>query len=121
MCPIVRYEIKKDRIFNGDVDITDTLSIKEKQQIISDFNKKMIQIKESEETQKRIEKVGKEQKNAKKDHKRAEKKQKKAEMELKKREKSQSNFDKSIKNHKGAIKKYEKLKKQGKLSPQDEN
>ena len=116
----VAYEIKKDRIFKDDVDVTDTLDIEDKQQIMGAFDKKMLQVKEAEETQKRIEKAEKEQKNAEKDQKRAEKKQKKAEKELKQRQKAQSNFDKSTKKHKAAINKYEKLKKKGKLSPIDE-
>lgn len=116
----IDYEIKKGRIFKGDIDVTDTLSIEEKQQITAAFDKKMIKIEEAEETQKRIGKAEKEQKNAEKDQKRAEKKRKKAEKELKKRQKAQSNFDKSIKKHKDALDKYEKLKKKGKLSPVDE-
>lgn len=116
----IKYEIKKDRIFKDSIDVTDTLSIEEKEEIRAVFEKKMVKIKEDDETQKRIEKAEKEQKSAEKDQKRAEKKQKKAEKELKKRQKAQSNFDKSTKKHKDAINKYEKLKKKGKLSPQDE-
>ncbi len=107
------YEIKKDRIFKADLDVTDTLSEEEKQQIRGAFDEKMLKVKEAEETQKRIEKAEKKQKSA-------EKKQKKAEKELKKSQKAQSNFDKSTKKHKDAISKYEKLKKKGKLSPVDE-
>ncbi|WP_298556498.1 hypothetical protein [uncultured Algibacter sp.] len=109
----VSYEIKKDRIFKDSVDITDNLSVEDKQGIRTSFNKKATQIKAAEDAQKRIEK-------AKKDQLKAEKRQKKAEKALKKRQKAQSKFDKSTKKHKKAIKKYEKLKGQGKLSPEDE-
>lgn len=116
----VSYEIKNDRIFKAGLDVTETLSVEEKQDIRLAFDEKTAKLKEVEETQKRVEKAEKEQENAEKDQKRAEKKQKKAEKELKNRQKTQSNFDKSIKKHKAAISKYEKLKKKGKLSPQDE-
>lgn len=116
----VNYEIKNDRVFKAGVDITDTLSADEKQDILQAFDKKMTQIEASEATKKRIEKAEKEQEKAEKDQKKAEKKQKRAEKELKKRKKAQSNFDKTTKKHKAAISKYEKLKKRGKLSPQDE-
>lgn len=116
----VKYEIKEDRIFKDSVDVTDTLSVEKQSEIRAAFDKKMAQIKATEETKKRLEKAEKEQEKAEKEQKRAEKKQKKAEKELKKRKKAQSNFDKSVKKHKDATKKYEKLKKKGKLSPQDE-
>ena len=116
----ITYEIKNDRIFKDDIDVTDILSTEEKQQIRVAFDKKMTQINKAKESQKRLEKAKKEQRKAEKDQKRAEKKQKRAEKELKQRQKTQSNFDKSIKKHKGAIKKYEKLKKKGKLSPEGE-
>ena len=116
----VNYKVKNDRVFKADVDITDTLSAEEKQNIFEAFDKKMAQIDASEATKKRIEKAEKQQEKAEKDQKKAEKKQKKAEKALKKRKKAQSNFDKSTKKHKATINKYEKLKKKGKLSPQDE-
>ena len=109
----VNYEVKKGRIFKDSIDVTDTLSIEDKDKIRVAFDKKMMQIKEAKNTQNRIEK-------AEKDQKKAEKKQKKAEKELKKRQKSQSNFDKSTKKHDDAINKYNRLKKKGKLSPEDE-
>lgn len=109
----VAYEIKKDRIFQSGLDITDALPEEEKQQIRSAFDKKMLKVKEGEEIEKRIKKAEKKQKTA-------ENKQKKAEKELKKSQKAQSNFDKSTKKHKDALNKYEKLKKKGKLSPQNE-
>ena len=107
------YSVKKEKIFKGDVDVTETLSVEERKQIRAAFNNKMSRIKETEDTQKQLEK-------AEKDQKKAEKRQKKAEKALKKRKRAQSNFDKSAKKHQGAIKKYEKLKKRGKLSPEDE-
>ena len=107
------YDVKKEKIFKGDVDVTETLSVEERRQIRTTFNNKMSRIKETEETQKQLEKAGK-------DQKKAEKRQKKAEKALKKRKKAQLSFDKSAKKYQGAIKKYEKLKKKGKLSPEDE-
>jgi septal ring factor EnvC (AmiA/AmiB activator) len=114
------YKIKKERIFKDSIDVTETLSDDEKQQIRAAFNREMAQIKESEEVAKRLEKAEKEQKKAEKERKKAEKEQKKVEKALKKKEKAQSNFEKAVKKHEDAIKKYEKLKKKGKLSPVDE-
>ncbi|NNC49977.1 MAG: hypothetical protein HKO01_05520 [Flaviramulus sp.] len=111
------YEIKKDQIFKNSINVTETLTTEEKQQIRNALDNKMAQIKESEERAKRLEKAEKEQKKAEKQQKVAEKKQKKAEKELKQNEKAQSNFDKAVKKHEDAIQKYEKLKNKGKLSP----
>ena len=109
----VTYKVKKEQIFKGSVDITETLSAEEKQQIRIAFDNKMIQDKESIKVEKRLKKAEKDQKSAKK-------KQKKAEKALKKKEKAEYDFGKSGKNHEEAIKKYDKLKKKGKLSPEDE-
>ena len=114
------YKIKKEQVFKDGIDVTETLTIEEKQQIRAAFDKKMAQIKESEEVAKRLEKAEKEQKKAEKERKKVEKEQKKLEKALKKKEKAQSNFEKAVKKHEDAIKKYEKLKTKGKLSPVDE-
>lgn len=70
-----------------------------------------------DEERKRAEKIVK---KAESDLKNAEKKQKKAEKELKARDKAQSNYEKAGDKYNDAIKKYEKLKRKGKLSPNDE-
>ncbi|XMO88408.1 hypothetical protein AAFN75_08935 [Algibacter sp. AS12] len=114
------YEIKKDKIFKAGVDVTETLSEEDKAGVLAAFNSKMAQIKNAEETKKRVEKAEKEQEKAEKEQKQAEKKQKKAEKELKKSQKAQSKYDKAAKKHKDALSKYEKLKSKGKLSPVDE-
>ena len=114
------YEVKNDRVLKAGVDVTDSLSVEAKQKITTAFDKKVIKIKAAEETKARIEKAEKEQEKAEKEQKRAEKKQKTAEKALKKKQKAQSNYEKSTKKHSNAIKKFEKLKKKGKLSPQDE-
>ncbi|GAA4949702.1 hypothetical protein GCM10023314_23780 [Algibacter agarivorans] len=110
----VTYKIEKERIFKDNIDVTETLTLEKKQQIRTAFDKKLLQIEESEQITKRLKKV-------EKDKKSAIKKQKKAEKSLKQKKKTQSNFDKSGKKHQGAIKKYDKLKKKGKLSPEDES
>jgi phenylalanyl-tRNA synthetase alpha subunit len=73
--------------------------------------------KSLDEQRKRAERVVKKAEN---DLKNAEKKQKKAEKELKARDKAQSNYEKAGNKYNDAIKKYEKLKRKGKLSPNDE-
>ncbi|WJJ97357.1 hypothetical protein [Algibacter luteus] len=114
------YEVKKGKIFNNGVDVTETLTAEDQEKIKLAVNEKMADIEEAEKAEKRLEKAEKEQKKAEKEQKRAEKQQKKAEKELKRQQKAQSNYDKSIKKHKAAVKKYEQLKKKGKLSPIDE-
>ncbi|MCF7559875.1 hypothetical protein L3X39_04430 [Sabulilitoribacter multivorans] len=107
------YEVKKGQIFKGGLDVTETLSTEEQLQIREAFDREIARIKAAEREEKRL-------KNAEKDQKRAEKKQKKAEKALKQKEKAESNFNKAEKKYEDAIKKYEKLKKKGKLSPEDE-
>ncbi|MBC3756946.1 hypothetical protein H7U19_00925 [Hyunsoonleella sp. SJ7] len=109
----VVYEVKKDLIFKDGADVTNTLTPEEKTKIRSAFEKRKLQMGETERVEKQLEKAEKEQKKA-------EKKQKQAEKALKKKQKAQSNFEKATKKHEVATKKYEKLKKKGKLSPQDE-
>ena len=103
------YKVKKDLIFLDGVDVTPNLTVSE-QTAIKDALKRQID----------FEKVEKEQKRAEKKQKQAEKKQKKAEKEVKKREKAQRNLEKSQKKLKKDTTKYEKLKANGKLSPEDE-
>jgi hypothetical protein len=43
----ITYKVKKDKIFNGDLDVTDTLPVDEKKQIIASFDEKKQQIKEA--------------------------------------------------------------------------
>jgi hypothetical protein len=107
------YTVKKEAIFKNGMDVTETLTLEERKEIKANLEEKIRQEKAKEETEKKIEKAEKEQK-------RAENKQKKAEKALKKREKEHSNFEKSVKKHEDAISKYEKLKRKGKLSPEDE-
>lgn len=107
------YLVKGDTILKDGIDVTNTLNIEEQQSIRSTLEK----IEEQEEV---AEKKEKELKKAEKEQKKAENKQKSAEKALKKREKAHSNFEKSGKKYEDAISKYEKLKKKGKLSPEDE-
>ena len=144
----VGYEVKKGRIFKGDVDVTYTLTMEEKEQIMAAFDKKKRELEQAEDAEKRIEKAEKQQEKAEretekaeKEQMQAEKKQKKAEKEqeklekeqkkiekekkktekvLKKTEKAQSTLDKSIEKHEEALKKHKKLKRKGKLSPLDD-
>ena len=103
------YKIKKDLIFLDGVDVTPNLTVSE-QTAIKDALKNKVA----------LEKAEKKQKEAEKAEKKAEKKQKKAEKAVKKREKAESNLEKGQKKLKKDTAKYEKLKVDGKLSPQDE-
>lgn len=109
----VIYEVKNEKVFKENVDVTETLSSEEKEQIKITLNKKIAALETSEETAKKLEKEEKERRKIEKKHKKIEK-------ELKKKEKAQSNFDRATRKHKEAVSRYGKLKKRGKLSPQKE-
>ncbi|MFG6686950.1 hypothetical protein ACGK9U_10235 [Mariniflexile sp. HNIBRBA6329] len=107
------YKIKGKTILQDGVDVTTTLSVEDQAGVWEAFNKEKALDKERKDGEKAIKKAEKEQKAA-------EKKQKKAEKELKAKEKAQSKFEDANDDHADAVKKYEKLKKKGKLSPNDE-
>ncbi|MFD0990237.1 hypothetical protein ACFQ1R_09025 [Mariniflexile jejuense] len=107
------YKIKGKTILLDDADVTTTLSAEEQSGIWEAFNKQKALDKEREAAEKAIKKAEKEQKKA-------EKRLKKAEKEIKAKEKAQSKFDDANDDYNDAIKKYEKLKRKGKLSPNDE-
>ncbi len=102
------YQVKGETILEDKIDVTEKLSLEERESIFKTIESKIE--KEKQEAGKKVEK----------ELEKAKKEQKKAEKELKSREKAQSKFDKADKKHKQAFEKYEKLKKKGKLSPQDE-
>jgi len=114
------YEVKKEKIFLDGKEVTETLSIEDKTEIMKQASRISEKMKLQEKAEKEAKKLEKETKKAEKAQKKAEKEQKRAEKALKKKEKAQSKFEKAGKKYKAAQKKYEKLKKKGKLSPQDE-
>jgi len=129
------YKVKGKAISQNGADVTASLSVNEQigirealrqQKAIDDQQQKAEKAlmadrkradKALDEERKRAEKVVK---KAESDLKNAEKKQKKAEKELKARDKAQSNYEKAGNKYNDAIEKYEKLKRKGKLSPNDE-
>jgi chromosome segregation ATPase len=115
-----KYVVKKDKILLDGNDVTSTFSIEEQAQLKAEFSKLSEEIKLKKKEEERIKKAEKEQKKAEKDKKRAESKQKKAEKALRQKEKIQSNYEKAAKNYEQAQSKYERLKKRGKLAPEDE-
>lgn len=107
------YKIKGKTILQDGVDVTSTLSVEDQEGVLEVLNKQKALEEEREKTEKAMKKAENEQKSA-------EKKQKKAEKELKPKEKAHFKFQDAHDDHADAIKKYEKLKKKGKLSPNDE-
>lgn len=107
------YKIKGKTILQDGVDVTSTLSVEDQEGVLEVLNKQKALEEEREKTEKAMKKAENEQKSA-------EKKQKKAEKELKRKEKAHFKFQDAHDDHADAIKKYEKLKKKGKLSPNDE-
>lgn len=107
------YKIKGKTILQDGVDVTSTLSVEDQEGVLEVLNKQKALEEEREKTEKAMKKAENEQKSA-------EKKQKKAEKELKRKEKAHFKFQDAYDDHADAIKKYEKLKKKGKLSPNDE-
>ncbi len=129
------YKVKGKSISQNGADVTGSLSVNEQigirealrqQKAIDEQQQKAEKAliaerkradKALDEERKRAERVVKKAEN---DLKTAEKKQKKAEKELKARDKAQSNYKKAGDKYNDAINKYEKLKRKGKLSPNDE-
>ena len=109
----VAYEVKGKAIFKDGVNITETLTKEQKEDILTTFQKKEDILKETEKAEKELRKAEKSQRKAVKE-------MKKAEKELKTRERAQSKFEDANDDYNDAVKKYEKLKKKGKLSPNDE-
>jgi hypothetical protein len=118
------YKVKGTSILKDGIDVTETLPLEKKEQIISAFNEKVKEKEVAEKKEKEIVKnekrIVKEIKTAESKQKKAEKKQKKAEKELKKKLQAKKNFEKAQKKYSDAQEKFEKLKSKGKLSPIDE-
>lgn len=114
------YEVKGTTILKDGVDVTNSLTLEKKNEIISAFNEKVKEKELLDKKEKEARKREKEIKTAESKRKKAEKKQKKAEKKLKKEIKAKKNLEKSKKNYSKAQKKYDKLKSKGKLSPEDE-
>lgn len=131
----ITYKIKGKTISQNGTDVTATLSVNDQigirealrqQKALDEEQQKAEKAliddrkradKALDDERKRAERVVK---KAEDDLKKAEKKQKKAEKELKARDKAQSNYEKAGDKYNDAINKYEKLKRKGKLSPNDE-
>ena len=107
------YEVKGKIILKDGVDVTNTLTIEQQNEIRSSLEKKL-------KVEKEAKKAEKAQNKAEKAQKKAEKEQKRAEKALKKKEKAQDRYERAGEKYKDAQKKYERLKSKGKLSPQDE-
>lgn len=107
------YNIQGETILQDGIDITASLSLEEQTAIFEALGKQKALEKERKASEKAIKKAENEQKSA-------EKKQKKAEKELKAKEKAKSRYDDANDTYNDAVSKYDKLKKKGKLSPNDE-
>ena len=132
------YNVKNGKIFKDGVEVTTTLSEEDKAQILEKAAAKQAEMKEkmavekqlekekkeAEKAQKKAEKelkqLEKEKKQAEKEKKRAEKERKKAEKEKELLEKRKEALEKAENNLKKEQLKYDRLKRQGKLSPVDE-
>lgn len=113
----VKYEVKEDVIFKDGVDVTNTLSAVEQEEIKRTLSERLKEEKKLLKEEKRKET---ERKNSEKKLKKEEKKRKKAEKKLKKQELAIKKLDKAKKKYKKSSEKFEKLKSKGKLSPEDE-
>lgn len=137
----IKYEVKGDAIFKDGKDVTSTLSLEKQQEIktilkrtkatameaAAAAEKEAIANKAAKDAERAAVKIEKERKDAEKALKQAEKAQKKAEKEqrkaekaLKKKQDAQDAFAKASKRLSKNQAKYDKLKRKGKLSPNDE-
>ena len=107
------YRVKGEKIFLNGVEVTADLSADEQLVIKNKLKNKIA-------TDNKIKSAEKAENKAENKQKKAEKKQKQAEKDLKKREKIQKNYKNAQQRYSDAQNKYEKLKKRGKLSPDDE-
>ena len=139
------FVVKKNKIYQGDTDVTETLTKEKRESIFASYKAEMKLQEEKEQAeeektkqekefkktqdekdkeikkaQKEKDKREKELKKNEKEVKKAEKKQKQAEKALKKKEKAQAGFEKAKSKLDSSQKKYERLKEKGKLSPQEE-
>lgn len=137
----IKYEVKGDAIFKDGKDVTSTLSLEKQKEIktilkktgvtameaAAAVEKEAIAKKASKDAERAAEKIEKEQKDAEKAlkqaekaRKKAEKEQKKAEKALKKKQNAQDAFAKASKRLSKNQAKYDKLKRKGKLSPNED-
>ena len=107
------YLVKGKSIFQGETDVTNTLSVEQQIAIKAALNNQEAIAKQAQEAEKQI-------KKAEKNQRKTEKKLKKAEKELRHKKRAQAYFDKSGERYDDAVKKYNKLKRKGELSPKDE-
>lgn len=117
------YEVKEERIFLNNEDVTDTITNEQKLLLFKEAEMLVLKQsteKEKQEREKAEKKKEKAAKKLEKEKKKAEKAAKKAEKELKRAKKLKANYKKSQDKLAQTQKKYKKLKRKGKLSPIDE-
>lgn len=116
----LKYEVKGDLIFKDGKDVTHTLSLETKNQIKTTLRNRLNSEKLADELRSKQKDAEKSLKKAERAQKKAEKAQKRAEKELKEKQRAQDKFQKASKKLQQNQAKYEKLKRKGKLSPDDE-
>lgn len=104
------YEVKNKLIFQDGVDVTETLMLKEKEDIFKLLKHQKKELKQAEKARKKLEKAAKEAKKA----------NKKSSDALKKKKKAEAKFLKASKKLEKQEAKFKKLKLKGKLSPNEE-
>ena len=114
------YNVRGDVITKDGVDVTEALSEENMQKIRATLKEKIANDEAVREFEKVNKKQEKEQKNTENELKKAKKKQKQAEKALSRKQKAQKKLKKYKKKYLKAQNRYERLKKIGKLSPEDE-
>ncbi|RSK41762.1 hypothetical protein [Mangrovimonas spongiae] len=104
------YEVKGDKIFKDGTEVTETLKKDRRDAILDTLEERLEKQEELEEQQEALEKAQKE----------AEEQQKEIEKELKEKEDAREAFFDAKEKLKDQKNKYERLHKNGKLSPNDE-
>ncbi len=107
-----KYLVKGETVFLDKQDITSSLSYEDQMNIKNALIEKLANEK--------IREAEKAQKKAEKELKKSEKARKKTEKELKRKVDAQNDLTKSQKKYNSASSKYEKLKKRGKLLPEED-
>lgn len=118
------YEVKGDTFIADGKNVTETLTSEEKTDIRNLISEREKATEEAERLKKDLEKKQKEleraEEEAKRKQKELEEKQEALERKLKAKEEARENFLKTKEKLRDEKKRYEKLKKEGKLSPNDD-
>lgn len=118
------YEIKSDKFFNNNEDVTDILTAEEKENIMTTLNERLAAERLAEEKQEALDKkqeaLEAQQEKVEKAKEKAEKEQERIEKAIKAKKEAREDLFDAKEKLSDQQKKYNKLHEKGELSPNDE-